>query len=795
VRASLTRAATAAAVVLLVGAGVAAGTFVRMQAGLEATWAVSSPAGDTVLGRTVERRPWFPSRDRPVGAVLARWDFARLGVPATLPRVRVGLAGTVAIPRGGLRLVPRQSGGLVRVRVDGRPADAAAVVSAGTHALEVEWLVDLTRDVSLALDGCAPPPAPLGAPAGAPPAAFAPAPDLVLAPSVGPASGAVPPPTAPPAPGVASAPGASRAPGAAPQTDVAPPADDSPSADPAPPADAAPRADAAPPADATPHGDLAIAATASGERCAELPVASLRPPAGRGGLLTLLAPLAVAALAVALAALVFAGLAARDPRRGRALRFAAAGLAITAAAVALRLFDYAAVPYALENDDWLFAAWNGWQLLTDGTTRGWTSWPEHYWGLVSIDKHAYFDATTQWSVIQPYLEHPPLLHLLVGAAAKIGGADHWLHVRLAHARLVPVGLGAASVALVLAVGRRLYPRGPAALFAGLLYAALPFVALQAREVKEEALVVPLGLASLLFFLRWRDGVGPPERRRRRRRVDLVLAALCAGLAPLAKVPAASFVPALVVLVLGERDRPWRDAGVAAAVGLAVAALLLPYGAWQSWELFEVTMRVQASGRPSHWSIFPRWFGDAQINFNLVGRGWLTALWVMFAGAVLTRRRTAEPALTVPLLAYMVAISLSSGNWTFGWYAMPLYPLLALGAGAFLADLWDAPDLWRATPFWLLLVMYGIGFLAPIDWQLVPHAWPLVRKQVNLYVLLGLVPFGLAHVLPGRATRALARLGVLVGLAVFVATSVHFVVAYDELAHSFFLYDRKAFFDH
>jgi 4-amino-4-deoxy-L-arabinose transferase-like glycosyltransferase len=736
----------AAAFVLIVGAGLAVAAALHLRSGLEATWEVSTPAGETLLGRTVERRPWFPSRDRPVGAVLAHWDFHRLGVPAALPPIRVRLSGSVEIPPDGLRLLPRASGGPVRIRVDGRPIEAATVVTGGTHALDVEWRVDLSRDASLRLDGCPPPVVAHGAAARASPDA----PD-----ADGPGHGARE---------EVAVPGAGAYTASARATAFG--------------------ADAA----------VLLSSALAGEPCAELPISSLRPPAGRSGPWTFVAPLAVAVLASALAALVFAGTLARDRRRGRMLIRLAAGVGVTAIGAALRSFDYAAVPFALENDDWLFATWNGWQLLTDGRTRGWTSWPDNYAGLVSIQRLAYFDASSTWSVIQPYLEHPPLLHLLVGAAAKLGGADHWLHVRLAHARLVPVALGSACVPLVVAIGRRLYPRGPAAMLAGLIYATLPFVVLQAREVKEEALVVPLALASLLFFLRWRDGVGPMGAARRRRRRELVLAALCAGLAPLAKVPAAAFVPALVLLVLAEPDRPWRQAALAAAVGLGVASSLVAFGAWQSWELFTVTMRIQSSGRPSHWNIFTRWFDDPLVNFNLVGRGWLLGLWVMFAGSVLKRGRRAEPVLTVPLLAYMVAISISSGNWTFGWYGLPLYPLLCLGAGAFLADLWEAPDLWRAAPFWLLLVMYGFNFLAPVGWQMAPEAWPVVRRQVNLYVLLGLVPFALAQVAPRGVTRTLARLAVLVGLGLYLATAVHFVVRYDALAHSHTMFDRQEFFD-
>jgi len=173
-------------------------------------------------------------------------------------------------------------------------------------------------------------------------------------------------------------------------------------------------------------------------------------------------------------------------------------------ALSFRLFDSDVMPQYLENGDELFALWNGWSILHDGTPRGWTLWPGSYGDqpitMTLISMHG-----NEWHVIEPYFEHPPLLHVLVGGAAMIGGATHWSHARIADGRMVPVLLSTLTCWLVMLIARRtdrswLRP-SPAPWLAGLLYAVLPTIAIQGRAIKEEAILTPLIAGCVLAFLR------------------------------------------------------------------------------------------------------------------------------------------------------------------------------------------------------------------------------------------------------------------------------------------------------
>lgn len=470
--------------------------------------------------------------------------------------------------------------------------------------------------------------------------------------------------------------------------------------------------------------------------------------------------------------------------RSRTRRIAiVAGVAIMLLGGGLRTWDYEVMPEFSANADELFATWNGWSLLAQGRTRGWSLWHARYPERVEIETIRYF-RDRPWHNVLPYLEHPPLTHLLVGAAAIAGGAKHYAHARLTHTRLVPIALNLVALAFLILIARRLDPTGPAAWMAAILYAVLPFIAIQARSIKEEALVVPLVLAATWFYLRYRqDG----ERAR-----DVIVAGALLGLTTLAKVPGVVFVPALVLTLLVARR--YRAAALAGLAGVAVASLLFVYAALIDWDLFFFATELQATVRGMNWNVFAAMFWTPQIDHDPIGAPWLLFLWIGWIASRFTGSRRTDPWIAIAPVVYLVTMALSSGNWHFGWYMMPIYPFLCLGAGRFLADLWEGPELVRGTLFVVLLVMYGMNFTLGVQEAIFMHNWPMIRERVYGFVLGGLAPFALAHAFPSRPTRGLARLAVLAGMAAFVVLGAMFVAQYDDHYEQYWHFDQNAFFN-
>src|SRR5262249_6565701 len=177
---------------------------------------------------------------------------------------------------------------------------------------------------------------------------------------------------------------------------------------------------------------------------------------------------------------------------------------------------------------------------------------------------------------------------------------------------------------------------------------------------------------------------------------------------------------------------------------------------------------QASGRPSHFNIFMRWFDDAMVNHQLIGRGWLLYLWLAGLLAVPRLPRGHALAIVVPLFIYLLAISVSSGNWTFGWYATPLHPFLCLLAARTLEDTWNEPDLLRGTLLGTLLVMYSLNFFVDPSWAMSAVGMPVLRPIVSAVVAILVGPYVLASAFPGRRTRWLCRATMALGLVAFGA---------------------------
>lgn len=456
-------------------------------------------------------------------------------------------------------------------------------------------------------------------------------------------------------------------------------------------------------------------------------------------------------------------------------------VALVCTGVGYRLLDYGVMPDWRDNDDERFACWNGYFLLTEGHPRALTIWPAEYVGVADITVHPYFGRV--FHLITPYFEHPPLMHLLVGTAGILGGAHEFREIRLSHARLVPIALCGISIALMIAIGRRLEKKRSMAPYLGaLLYAVLPWIVIQTRVIKEESLLTPLSLGCMYFFLRWRD-----DKRAR----DLVVAAVLAGLCPLAKVPGAAFILTLAVLVM-------REAGPAAlarvlAITVPIAALWPVYGAVFGWRAYSLTQTIQAS-RMVHFNIFLRFFDDAIINTILIGRGWLLFLWFGTLGGMLRRSRDFVITMGTPLIAYLTAIALGSGDWTYGWYLTPMLPWLCLGAGLFIADTWKSPDLVRGAFLTFVLLFYTLNFAFSPEWM---RNWGFhneIRWIVTTVLLLGWSPFALATAFPGPGTRNLARFAIVMILVVVVVQSWLFVFRWEEFQQIFGSFDRNRGFD-
>lgn len=275
----------------------------------------------------------------------------------------------------------------------------------------------------------------------------------------------------------------------------------------------------------------------------------------------------------------------------------------------------------------------------------------------------------------PYFNKPPLVHWLIGLCFAAGGVSEWT------ARLMPAMLTATSVPLLYAIGRELFPRRSIAIFSTLVYLTLLPVVRHGRLAMLDGAVLCFLLLSMWCLVR------------SRRDLRYALAAgIGFGLICLTKGVMLGLLLGAIGFLFLIWDTPRLLTSQYLWGGLAIGTL--PVAGWY----------------------FAQWvhYGQEFINTNLVsesfrrigetvsnhkGPPWYYLLeilesawpWQLFwlQGLRLTWENRNFPGPKLVLVwsgVYLLAISVM--NTKLPWYILPIYPVVALAVGSYLAEVWE-----------------------------------------------------------------------------------------------------------
>lgn len=405
---------------------------------------------------------------------------------------------------------------------------------------------------------------------------------------------------------------------------------------------------------------------------------------------------------------------------------------IAVLALALRLHDYALVPFHHETADEYQHAWEGWHLLHDGVPAAWSTFPDRY-PAGSIQDFRWFG--DRYVVVRPYFDHPPLFSIPVGLFAALAGARHPLESNLPAMRLVPILLSVAGVFLLQALARRYGAGERGALLAALVYATLPILVVAHRLVKAESLLAILFMGGILLAERHAE-TGRPR--------DAWLAALLGGLSIWTKATGVA-VPAVLVVLLLSRGRR-RAALLAAATAAGFLGLYVLYGAAYDFDIFRKVLAAQATTK---WVSLDGLLDllNGKIVVKYFGRGWY--LWLLLCAGVAAFRR--ERALLLPIALYATVLALTADSRViYGWYRIPIVPFLCVAAGIYLDEMLREADLPRVFPFAVAAVATGLVYAfrahpyataAESAFQAAsPISFAQTKTAVALFALLALAPY-------------------------------------------------------
>lgn len=315
---------------------------------------------------------------------------------------------------------------------------------------------------------------------------------------------------------------------------------------------------------------------------------------------------------------------------------------------------------------------------------------------------------------EPYLNKPPLMHLLIAFAYSIGGVNEWT------SRLPGALLSAISVPLLYGIGREIFVQRTPAVFASLVYLTLLPVVRHGRLAMLDGAVVCFFLFMVWCLL----------RSRRNLRYCLGVG-ISFGLICLTKGILGLLLGAIALLFL-VWDTPRLLTSWYLWVGILIGSA--PVVAWYTaqWQHYGNTFTDTGIVNQSLSRIWASVEGHA-------GSPWYYILeilkyafpWLIFLPQGLRKtweNRNLSWAKLILMWSsgYLLAISIMGTK--LPWYVMPIYPAIALAVGVQLAQIWHTPSpasYPRAGIAFLALLAVGatvgslyFGFWSPIkDWEL------------------------------------------------------------------------------
>ncbi|PIT88931.1 MAG: hypothetical protein COU27_02980 [Candidatus Levybacteria bacterium CG10_big_fil_rev_8_21_14_0_10_36_7] len=326
--------------------------------------------------------------------------------------------------------------------------------------------------------------------------------------------------------------------------------------------------------------------------------------------------------------------------------------------------------------------WQGINLIQKGVPESWS--PHAVYTNVQYVTYQ----QTNFRLVKPYLEHPPVFGLVTGSFALLNGVKDMYSLSLESIRPLALLLGLFSVVMVYLLVKELYDKKTAFL-SSLLFATIPTIVIGSRIVQNENFIIPFWLLALFFIFKYLKS----GRARFRN-----MAAVICGFLALSKVPwiAAGFSIFLIFLFL----KKYIDAVKFLGILVPIFLLFFVYGFYYDGGLFLSLWGLQLNrydiGFTSIYSLFQKPYLVDRFYLD----GWIYFGW--FAFALLLKDVKKNLLIVLPILSYflifLAAIPDEPGH---GWYRYPFYPFLIISIALFIRNYFSKNLI--LTFFFLVLV--------------------------------------------------------------------------------------------
>lgn len=300
-----------------------------------------------------------------------------------------------------------------------------------------------------------------------------------------------------------------------------------------------------------------------------------------------------------------------------------------------------------------------------------TSWSPH---SAYNNRQEYFNPQgARFTLVTPYLEHPPLFGLIVGGYARLVGVTSFDDVAVDKIRPLAIVLGIFAIYTVFLLTSSLYGNH-LGLIASFLYAIVPSVVIGSRIVQNENFFIPWFLLALYFGYTYLSS---------NKRLYFVATVLICSLLPLAKIP--WIAAPLAVFGMFIYAKKWKAAGIIVVASIVGLLLYFIYGVFLDTELFLDLWRLQLNRYDMSFDSFFLLFRDSIIVDRTFVDGWIYVGWAAML-IMLTKNVGKNLPVVFGFLAYSaIYVTAIPGEPLHGWYRYPFYPLLVIAIAVFLKE--------------------------------------------------------------------------------------------------------------
>lgn len=340
--------------------------------------------------------------------------------------------------------------------------------------------------------------------------------------------------------------------------------------------------------------------------------------------------------------------------------------------LSLRMHNYSVWPREGSTFDefaWTFLGLSIWE---NGIP---SSWSPH---KAYKSRRDYFNPQgAHFTIVSPYLEHPPLFGIIAGGFARLNGVVSFDQVKIKTIRPLALIMGTFAIYCVFLLSSAVYGNSIGLIASG-MYAIVPSVAIGSRLVQNENFFIPFFLLSLYFAYKYIHDHNPKYVTR-----DLVLATLLSAVLPLAKVP--WIAAPIAVFGMFIYSKKWRAAFIVAFASALLFSLYIAYGLVLDKEVFLDLMKLQLARYDMRFDSIFAVLRDPLIVDRTFIDGWIYFGWgTIFL--LLGKNIQKNLPILFGFLTYAAVFMFAIPNEPLhGWYRYPFYPFLVISIAVFIRE--------------------------------------------------------------------------------------------------------------